>query len=549
MKKRILFLTEATYLNTGYATYSKEVMDRVFKSGKYEIAELSMYGSVDEPRRKTIPWKNYPNLPSQSDPKELHDQYNSNPVNQFGAWRFERTCADFKPDIVVSIRDFWMDSFVKNSPYRKCFKWTWMPTVDSEPQNEEWINYMTDCDAVTTYSDWAINVIKRQCGEKANIKYSTPPAASSLFKPVEDKRLHKEKMGINPNDKVIGFVSRNQRRKLFPELFEGFGKFLNETGRTDVYLYCHTSYPDNGWDLAKLLLRNEISSKVLFTYVCQNCNHVEICKFSDSLQECSKCKHFASKPSNVSCGVSTEQLSDIYNCFDLYVQCANSEGFGIGQVEAASCGVPVAAVDYSAMSDIVRKLNGYPIALKATYEELETGCFRAIPDTDHMATIFTQFFSLSEDEVKREQNRVLAGYSENYNWDTTSEKWMKIFDELPSGSWNLPIIKTPIPENFPENTTNYQFLEWAFSVMLPEINAVGSYEFSTLLRDLNFQAFKNSPGGFFYSENSFYGREAYQPLEKKIVFDMIRNKAKSRNFWEDIRSGSIIFNNKENWID
>ena len=41
------------------------------------------------------------------------------------------------------------------------------------------------------------------------------------------------------------------------------------------------------------------------------------------------------------------------NTFDLYVQYANSEGFGLPQVEAAGCGIPVASVDYSAMSSVV----------------------------------------------------------------------------------------------------------------------------------------------------------------------------------------------------
>ena len=43
-KKRILFCGEATYLNTGYATYGREVMKRLYQSGKYELAEFASYG-------------------------------------------------------------------------------------------------------------------------------------------------------------------------------------------------------------------------------------------------------------------------------------------------------------------------------------------------------------------------------------------------------------------------------------------------------------------------------------------------------------------------
>ena len=125
-KKRVLFLTEAAYLSTGYATYSRNVLNHLKSTGKYEIAEISVYGSAEDPRRSTIPWKNYPVLPDSTSTDEEKQVYNSNQSNVFGSWRFERACLDFKPDVVLTIRDFWMDSFVYESPYRRIFKWIWM---------------------------------------------------------------------------------------------------------------------------------------------------------------------------------------------------------------------------------------------------------------------------------------------------------------------------------------------------------------------------------------------------------------------------------------
>jgi glycosyltransferase involved in cell wall biosynthesis len=48
----------------------------------------------------------------------------------------------------------------------------------------------------------------------------------------------------------------------------------------------------------------------------------------------------------------------IYNLFDLYIQYHNSEGFGIPVIEAAACGTPVIATDFSAVCDVVRKVDG-----------------------------------------------------------------------------------------------------------------------------------------------------------------------------------------------
>ena len=43
-KKRILFCSEATFLNTGYATYTREILKYLHGTGKYEIAEMASYG-------------------------------------------------------------------------------------------------------------------------------------------------------------------------------------------------------------------------------------------------------------------------------------------------------------------------------------------------------------------------------------------------------------------------------------------------------------------------------------------------------------------------
>ena len=133
-KKKILFSSEATYLNTGYATYAREVMGRLYQMGKYDLAEFASYGDNNDPKSSQIPWKFYGNMPDTSN-KEDVDEYNRIPNHQFGAWRFESVLLDFQPDIVCDIRDFWMFDYQEQSPFRSLFHWVIMPTVDAAPQN------------------------------------------------------------------------------------------------------------------------------------------------------------------------------------------------------------------------------------------------------------------------------------------------------------------------------------------------------------------------------------------------------------------------------
>jgi len=547
--KKVLVGSEASYLNTGYASYGRELIKRLIATGKYDVAEISCYGSADDERRKEIPWKNYPIAPSKSDSDDVKKLYGSNPANQFGAWRFERICLDFKPDCVIMQKDPWMDSWVKHSPFRPFFSWLWASTVDSAPQNPEWINQFADADYFYTLSEWAEGIIKEQAGDSVNLVDSVTMCAADEFKPVPNKVAHKLSMGLDPDWKIIGTVMRNQRRKLFPDLFEAFALYLAYTGDEKTYLYCHTSYPDNGWDLAQLLMKWGISSRVLFTYTCEQCGNISISKFSDSIKQCKKCKAYAAKLASVSSGATTEELAKVYNTFDLYVQYSNSEGMGIGQLEAAACGVPIMSTDYSAMESIVRKLDGYPMPLKTKVLELETGCYRAIPDIEEVVSYWREFFSLPEDARLAKGHEARLAYEKNFDWDTVVAKWMKSLDASPPSKWDAHLrqVKIPTNEQIPNFNNNKSFLDWAIGTFLPHSDMINSFEANCLLRDLNFQTFKPNPCGYFYSENSYFDRVNFVPFSRDNVLNMLKAKADIFNFWEKARVGNTVLQ-MEDWL-
>lgn len=544
MKKKVLFLTEASYLNTGYATYSRNVLEYLRSTGKYELAELSVYGPENDPRRNSLGWKNYPNMPS--DEKQAA-AYNSSHVNQFGAWRLERVCNDFHPDVVLSIRDFWMDFFVAGSPYRRIFKWIWMPTVDAAPQNEEWIHYFSEADAVLTYSDWAAKILKKQSGGKINYMGTASPSANSNYKPMNREEV-RASLGL-PNDiKIIGTVMRNQRRKLFPVLFEAFGSYLRKSGDTKTYLHCHTSYPDNGWDLAGLLHENGISSRVLFSYACNNCGTFEVCKFNDSLKWCPACGQFKSTPVNVSVGLDDASLARIYNSFDLYVQCANCEGFGLPQVEAAACGTPIACTNYSAMEDVVDKLGAYPIRVGELYKELETGCERSVPSIESLVSIFETHFSLNEKSYLELRNKTKENFDKNYSWEKTGAVWENAIDSMPSANWSAPaIIKEEREIEFPQEMHHSDFITACCEAYLLSKKSAYSHDMRGLRRDLNFGFGRPTKEGFYSADFSIFGKTQQQALNRSDVVKLFSDKAKNSNFWERVRTGSIILES-ESWL-
>jgi glycosyltransferase involved in cell wall biosynthesis len=548
-KKRILFCSEATFLNTGYATYAREILNYLHGTGKYEIAEMAAYGEKNDPRAANIPWKYYGVMPNQNcEPKASEQEmqaYQSRPTNQFGEWAFEHVCLDFLPDFVCDIRDFWMLDFAERSPFRHYFKWVVMPTVDARPQARQWVATYTSADACLTYSDWAGGVLKDQSGGKINYLGSAPPSAHPAYSPVEDKNMHKLKFGIDPSYKIIGTVMRNQRRKLYPDLFQAFKKFLDKAKSKKYYLYCHTSYPDLGWEIPELLHENEISANVLFTYICPETKKPFPSVFKGAVCQSPYTGKWGATLSNVKNGLSYGDLSNVVNLFDLYTQYANCEGFGLPQVEAAACGVPVCGTDYSAMESVLRKLEGFTITPAALYKELETGCLRAVPDNEYASEIFFHFFEkMSEEDRISMGKRTRENFEKYYQWNLSGSVWEKYFDETEpiefSQGWGSqpkifePEQKVDITN---QNIKSSDLARWLIQSVLKEPNKVGSFMESRLIRDLTYRQATSSTGGMYFNESSaaFDGVHSRQAFNFDIAYDQMKALCERRNQWEKMR--------------
>lgn len=548
MRPRILWCGEFSQLKTGYAVYAHEVLTRWFNTKKYDIAEQCCYAHQSDPRIQNVPWVTYCNLPDPNN-EQQKQQYASSPTAQFGDWRFEEICIDFRPHIICDIRDFWMMSNQYRSPLRPYYNLCQMPTCDAYPQNEEWISAYMSADGVFTYQDWSKNVLAFESAGKINTLGSASPAAAPEFQPM-DRNAIKKDAGLDKY-KIVGAVMRNQRRKLFPDLFGAFKIFLETTKRSDVLLYCHTSYPDMGWDMPKLLLQYGLASKVLFTYVCRECGYAQPDFFNDAIMHCKRCKRLSSAIVNVQQGVDNKVLAVIYNMFDLYVQWANSEGFCLPIVEAAACGVPSISVDYSALSDNTRKIGGVPVKPLTLYMELETGCFRAVPDNDKLIDKMIEFFNMEENAHIQLRSQTRQAYLNNYSWDKTAQKWMKYFDTINieeyENRWNSEPRYTQIPQDYPRHLSNPQFARWLIVNVLGEPRYLNSYMESRLIRDLNYEVTNMGIAGMYFNDqSSLFSKPNWQSFNQEIAYKHFVELGKRRNYWENMRWNKIqqLRNNK-----
>jgi glycosyltransferase involved in cell wall biosynthesis len=224
MSKRILACGEFSQLSTGYAVYMRGLLNFLHNNG-YQVLELACACVEGDPRLAQVPWMVIPNIPHESN-KKAKEKYDSFPSAEFGAWQFEDILVNFKPDVVFDIRDNWHYEYQLRSPLRNYFASVIMPAIDAYPQNKSWLGFHSKADAVLSYTKWGIGLMN-DSGHKINTVGATPPIASNEYIPL-DKRAIKKEFGFE--DKiVIGMVGRNQKRKLFPDLFSSFSAFLNKT--------------------------------------------------------------------------------------------------------------------------------------------------------------------------------------------------------------------------------------------------------------------------------------------------------------------------------
>lgn len=431
------------------------------------------------------------------------------------------------------IRDPWMLQWELDSPFRRFFHIAWMPTCDSKPQQENWIDSFLQVDGVFAYSDWNLEVLRSQSNNKLKLKCAAPPGTDlSIFKPTNNKAKHRTNMGLSPDINIIGTIMRNQRRKLYPDLFEAFKLFLERCDpeiAKKTFLYIHTSYPDAGWNIPMLLREYEISHKVIFSYVCRTCNQWFASPFQDAVGVCPHCGNSSAVMPNVSFGVPPEKLADILKTFDVYVQYSITEGFGMPQVEAAACGVPVMAVNYSAMEDIVKKTGGIPLKVGKMFLELETQAYRAMPDNEYCANEFIKFFNLPFYSRQKLGFQARLACEKYYNWDNTAKIWEAYLDSVQlineQGKWDSsPLNIYDIPSSIPENLSNNQFVDWLYYAILRRPDLRYTYQGLKLCSELN--TGMTLEGGM-------------RPIDRNIIFNYYKQRAENYIIAEKVRCGLL----------
>lgn len=508
---RILLVNQSSFVKTGYGIIGNELLTRLSKD--YPTAELACDCSPYNNDLNSRAWKIYPNLPLEHE----QQQYHSNPINAYGRWKFEQVCLDFKPTHVISFRDNWMDCFIGRSPYKKCYNWIYMPTIDAPSQNKEWLFDYSVADKLFCYQQWSANTLYTESGGRL---IAEPNYIGCNNHPLSNRDQIKKDLGLNGF--VIGTVMRNMARKRFPELFRAFGKIVQN--HPNVILYCHTSYPDKEpWNIPRLLLENNIQNNVVFTHTCQNCHDVWPSKYKGKLSFCPKCLNKSAVMATPGKGLSEEQMNIMYNIFDLYVQFSNLEGFGMPLIEASMAGTPTLAPKFSAMIDVIDKNGGEYINIDASYKDTNSDRWCGIPSESDLIKKVNRYIKMDNSKLNTLRNQTYTQTKSNFSWDKFYSKIKNSIDSLPNKSWKTQVdIQQPSePINGLDKLTNSEFVRWCIVNVLKDHSKINTYFEGKIIDELE-------------SSIRHTGRD-FINIDRQMIYNEMLNARNSINYMEDMR--------------
>jgi len=386
---KILWVGDSPTVDTGFGVVSNNIIKQLIKHG-HEIVVLGIntYGDPYDPQ--LFPFKIYPCTPGS------HEQlYGINKL--WSIVEFEQ------PDILFFLNDPWMiRDYLKNQPkkypYMKMV--AYYPT-DGGPLKKEWVDMLSSFSAQVCYSKYAEQVITESNGgiRPKNLYQVYHGVDTKTFKPI-DQRATRVGLELNPNDFIVGMVARNQFRKRFDLLIRGFADFAKD--KPDVKLYLHTSLHDVGFDIEELAQQASIGDKLILT------SGVTPAK-----------------------GISSDELNQVYNSFDVNCLISLGDGFGLPVAESMAVGCPQLVSGHSCLKELVENHGG--LTVKNAAWIMHAGginTWGGVSDVEDISAKLELLYANRELRMKLAEDGYNHILQPQFTWDYAGEKFNGIIKKI-----------------------------------------------------------------------------------------------------------------------
>lgn len=384
---RILWWSNCPWTATGYGKQTREAVTRV-KSLGHDVAIASNFGLLGN----AIDWNGITIYPAKRTP--------------LGVDTIRAYAEHFYADIVLSLYDVW--AFPKDIALTIGAPWVAWTPIDGTPVPQSIVDRLTVRRPDPTYILSMSQFGKKQL-DAAGIENTYIPLGidCSIFKP-GDREKAKVAIGISPDDYLVTMVAVNKGlppRKSWQECLQAFAIFNKMYPKSLLYL--HTS--------KKPIIREGMDLPALAKEL-----GIQRITFADETE--------------MTVGVSDEQMATIYQASDVLLSPSMGEGFGLPIAEAQACGCPVITQKCSSMPELT--VNGYCIDPLQPLWIPQLSYWWQQADYTEIALALDAFHELDKYNRQRLTIEGVDFIKQNYDWPVVMSKyWEPFLERLEAELW------------------------------------------------------------------------------------------------------------------
>jgi len=463
-KKRVLIHSNFCKMFTGFGKHKKNLLSYLYKTGKYELIELSNGYPWSSDQLKYTPWKGYGTLPDDPEiQREIASDERKKNTAGYGGEMIDHAIKELKPDIYLGIEDVWAFTGFFDKPWWNKVHCIVHTTLDSLPILPEAASAASKIKHYYVWASFAEKALHKMGHEHVKTVHGILDT-NSFYKLSDESRVKLRNHFNLQDDYIIGFVFRNQLRKSVPNLLDGYKMFYENNPNANAKLLLHT-YWNEGWDILKLLKEKGIpNDKILTTYYCKQCFGYSVKPFSTHVAKCDYCKHPNScETTNVKNGVNEQQLNEIYNLMDVYCHPFTSGGQEIPIQEAKLTELVTLVTNYSCGEDCSgEESGGFPLEW-AEYREPGTQFIKASTLPTSIFSQLQHVFNLSKEAKQLLGKKARQFIIDNYSVEVVGKYFENLFDNLPEVDYTFE-QKRKVCNIYYEPDESLQDKEWIESL-------------------------------------------------------------------------------------
>jgi glycosyltransferase involved in cell wall biosynthesis len=446
-KKKVLIVTDSVIAHTGFGKAAKLYIEYLWKLNKYEIVHLAIGTSNANPlEMDRFPWKTIPsvNIQQVDTLKRNNDPRNHEGIDRaagYGTFVLDEVIKSERPQVVILTQDIWaFDSHVSKKWFEKLNPIVWV-TLDSLPILPKAIEIAPK---VKNYWSWASFATEamHKLGH-THVKTVRGPTDTKSFKRLNDERKKQLRFenNISEDTFVSIFLGRNQLRKSFPQMLQGFKIFKNE--HPNSKLLFHTNWSE-GWDLPSLIKEFGLNNDdILTTYICKLCKNYQVKSFVGHDLNCPHCKAQKTQvTTHPTIGVNEIQLNEIYNLANASLSIFTSGGQELHTVQSLLVELPTLVTNYSCGEDSCQDPESgvFPVDW-AEYREPGTQFIKASSYPSSIAKQLNKIFKLSIGDRKEIGKKSRQWALNNFSIDKIGKTLENFIDAAPVIDYTIDLDK------------------------------------------------------------------------------------------------------------